>query len=58
MVVEFEKDYLQELYDKGNCKNKKYRFQKQVVSKYQRRIDTLIIPNFIDDFFLFNSLNY
>lgn len=34
MIVEFEKDYLQELYYNGNCNNKKYRFQKQVISKY------------------------
>ncbi len=42
MIVEFEKDYLQELYDKGSCKNKKYRFQKQVIAKYQKRVDILI----------------
>ena len=26
----------------GKCTNKKYRFQKPVVAKYQRRIDTLM----------------
>ncbi len=58
MVVEFEKDYLQELYDRGSCKNKKYRFQKQVVAKYQKRIDTLIAATCIEDLFVFNSLNF
>ena len=42
MVIEYEKDYLEELYNDGRSKNKKYRFQKSVVMKYQRRIDTLM----------------
>jgi proteic killer suppression protein len=41
MELEFEKDYLEELYEKGRCKNKKYRFQQSVVRKYRTRIDTL-----------------
>ena len=28
MFIEYEKDYLEELYNDGKCKNKKYRFQK------------------------------
>ena len=31
MVIEFEHAFLQELYEKGKCKNKKYRFQPAVV---------------------------
>ena len=58
MVVEYEQDYLQELYDKGKCKNKKYRFQPQVVQKYQKRIDTLMSATGIEDLFVFNSLNF
>ena len=58
MVIEYEKDYLQELYESGNCKNKKYRFQKQVVQKYQKRIDTLMGATRIEDLFVFNSLNF
>ena len=57
MIIEYEKEYLQELYDKGKCKNKKYRFQPQVIQKYQRRIDTLIAATRIEDLFAFNSLN-
>ena len=55
MVIEYDKDYLQELYDKGKCKNKKYRFQPQVVQKYQKRIDTLISATGIEDLYVFNS---
>lgn len=34
MVIEYDKDYLRELYDGGKCKNKKYRFAESVVKKY------------------------
>ena len=58
MVIEYEKEYLQELYERGKCKNKKYRFQPQIVSKYQRRIDTLIAATRVEDLFVLNSLNF
>jgi len=49
MYIEYEKDYLEELYNDGKCKNKKYRFQKAVVTKYQKRIDTLMAATRIED---------
>lgn len=58
MIVEYEKDYLKELYLKGKCKNKKYRFQSSVVAKYQKRIDTLMAATRIEDLFVFHSLNF
>ncbi|MBR4651628.1 MAG: type II toxin-antitoxin system RelE/ParE family toxin [Prevotella sp.] len=58
MVIEYDKDYLRELYEDGKCKNKKYRLQKQVVDKYQKRIDTLIAATRMEDLFVFNSLNF
>ena len=58
MYIEYEKDYLEELYNDGKCKNKKYRFQKAVVTKYQKRIDTLMAATRIEDLFVFNSLNF
>ena len=58
MVIEYEKDYLEELYNDGCCKNKKYRFQKPVVMKYQRRIDTLMAAIRIEDLYVFNSLHF
>ena len=33
MLIEYEKDYLQELYERGKSKNKKYRYQPEVVRK-------------------------
>lgn len=58
MIIEYEKDYLEELYNDGKCRNKKYRFQKPVVVKYQKRIDTLMAATCIEDLFVFNSLNF
>lgn len=58
MVIEYGKDYLEELYLEGKCKNKKYRFPKPVVAKYRRRIDTLMAATRIEDLFVFNSLNF
>ena len=57
MIIEYEKEYLQKLYDVGKCRNKNYRFQPQVVHKYQKRIDTLMAATRIEDLFVFNSLN-
>ena len=58
MVIEYEKDYLKELYDNGKSTNKKYRFQTPVITKYQRRIDTLMAATCMEDLFVFNSLNF
>lgn len=58
MIIEYDKDYLRELYDSGKCKNKKYRFDASVIKKYQKRIDTLIGAKRIEDLFVFNSLNF
>ncbi len=58
MLVKFEKEYLVELYTKGKCSSKKYRFQPNVVSNYKKRIDMLIAAPNIEALFCFNSLNY
>ena len=58
MQVQFEKEYLAELYATGKCNNKKYRFQPSVIKNYIRRIDTLIDAPNIEALYLINSLNY
>jgi proteic killer suppression protein len=58
MEIDYEKDYLRELYENGKCINKKFRFQPQVVNKYQKRVDTLIGATRIEDLFVLNSLNF
>lgn len=39
MEITFTEDYLKELYEEGKAKNKKYRFQKDVIKKYKQTID-------------------
>ena len=58
MEIKFDKEYLEELYNDGKAKNKKYRFQPQVVKKYQKRIDTLAAVTRIEELFTLNSLNF
>ena len=58
MEIRFDKEYLEELYNNGRTKNKKYRFQPQVVKKYQKRIDTLAGITRIEELFTLNSLNF
>ena len=58
MEIKFDKEYLEELYNDGKAKNKKYRFQPQVVKKYQKRIDTLAGVTRIEELFTLNSLNF
>lgn len=58
MVIEFKQNYLRELYDDGKCRDKKHRFQPQVVAKYQKRIDTLTAATKKEDLFVFRSLNF
>ena len=58
MVIEFEKEYLSELYYNGKAKEKQYRFQPQVVKKYVKVVNILESVSRIEDLFLYNSLNY
>ena len=58
MDIEFEKDYLRELYEVGKAKGKKHRFQPSVIKKYKSTIDTLRNAKRIEELFLFKSLNY
>lgn len=58
MHVEFEKEYLVELYKFGKRKNKKYRFQPSVIKNYKKRIDTLIGAPNVEALYMLNSLNY
>lgn len=58
MEIRFDKEYLKELYEEGRTKNKKYRFQPQVIKKYQKRIDTLVGITRIEELFTLNSLNF
>ncbi len=58
MDIQFDKDYLSELYYKGKCSDKKHRFQPKVVRNYVKRIITLADAPNIESLFVLNSLNY
>ena len=58
MKVEFEKKYLRDLYETGKTKDKKHRFQPQVVNGYVKCVKALLRVIRIEDLFLIKSLNY
>lgn len=58
MIVTFNKNYLQELYEKGKCKDKKHRYQPDIVKRYKKRIDLLIQATKIEELLSLPSLHY
>ena len=58
MLIQFEKEYLEELYYYGKCTNKKYRFQPDIVRRYKQRIDTLLDASCIEAIYQLRSLRY
>jgi proteic killer suppression protein len=58
MDITFEKEYLRELYETGKTTDKKYRFQPDIVKKYQARIRILEKSSKIEDLYTLNSLHY
>jgi len=58
MEIRFDKEYLAELYYKGQSGDKKHRFQPQVVKKYQRCIDLLEAATSEETLYQYNALNY
>lgn len=58
MYIEFDKEYLQELYEKGNTSDKRHRYQPEVIRGYQKAVFTLLSVNAITDLFRYNALNY
>jgi len=58
MKIEFEKEYLNELYYTGKTADKKYRFQPQIIKGYLKCVKTLINAEQIEELFTYNSLCY
>ena len=58
MEIKFEKEYLSELYYEGKCREKKYRFQPQVVKNYKKCIDLLEGVPRVESLYKYNALNY
>ncbi|MBQ9076960.1 MAG: type II toxin-antitoxin system RelE/ParE family toxin [Muribaculaceae bacterium] len=58
MYIEFDKEYLLELYVNGKTNDKKHRYQPEVIKGYQKAVFMLSSANRIEDLFRNNSLNY
>lgn len=58
MNITFEKDYLQELYETGKVRDKKYRFQPQVVNGYLKCVKVLHEALRMEELFQYRSLRY
>ncbi len=58
MIIEFEKDYLEELYTLGKAKKKKYRFQPSIIKQYKNTVDKLRVAQKIEDLYPLKSLHY
>lgn len=58
MIIEFEKEYLSELYHKGQTNDKRHRYQPQIIKGYLKCVIALEEAEQIEDLFRYNSLNY
>lgn len=58
MNVEFEKEYLAELYEKGKADDKKHRFQPQIVNGYLKCVKALMNATCMEDLYTLRALNY
>jgi proteic killer suppression protein len=58
MLVTFEKDYLRELYEVGSSKDKKHRYQPDIVRRYQKGITFLKNVQSVEALYKIHSLNY
>ncbi|KKB52306.1 hypothetical protein HMPREF1212_00454 [Parabacteroides sp. HGS0025] len=58
MIIEFEKEYLSELYHRGQTCDKKHRYQPQVIKGFIKCVIALADAEQLEDLFRYNSLNY
>lgn len=58
MIVTFEEEYLQELYEKGTTADKKHRYQDDIVRRYRKRIQLMKSTADISSLAKYNSLHY
>ena len=56
MIVTFDKEYLQELYETGESSDKKHRYQPGIVKAYAKCIFRLQEAERIEDLFVFHAL--
>jgi proteic killer suppression protein len=57
MEIEFDQEYLEELYYYGRTSNKKYRFQPEIIRNYVEIVYTLKIVTRVEDLYLLKGLH-
>lgn len=57
MNVEFEKEYLVELYEKGKTDDKKHQFQSQIINGYLKCVKALLNASRMEDLYQYRALN-
>lgn len=58
MEINFDKEYLRQLYEDGKTTDKKHRFQPHIISRYQLRVKVLEQAESIEDLYPIRSLHY
>ena len=58
MFIEFDKDYLRELFEQGRTSDKKHRYQPEVIKGYQKAVASLKRSINVEMLYRLNSLNY
>ena len=58
MEITFEQDYLRELFYEGRAKDKKHRFQPQIVRKYIKVLNLMESRDSTQDLYRFTALHY
>lgn len=58
MVVTFQEEYLKELYEDGQAKDKQHRFQPQIIKKYTRIIDLMMEQKNVMGLAQYGGLHY
>lgn len=58
MIVTFEEKYLRDLYTDGKTSDRKYRFQPDIIRRYQKGVRALISASTKESLYTINSLRF
>lgn len=58
MLIEFDKDYLRELFVQGRTNDKKRRYQPEIIKGYKKCVMFLKRANNVEQLYPIHSLNY
>ena len=57
-MIEFDKDYLRELFEQGRTSDKKHRYQPEKIKGYKKCVMFLKRANSVEQLYPIHSLNY